>query len=91
MPYFWRDDQYRHVTVNVNFCPSWMIWTWRTCGSNKMAPQATQRMSQSIYWKPSLYNVLSHKMVHLVITGPSKSKSVIIIFGNRYKNELFYY
>ena len=43
-----------------------MIWTWRTCDSNRTASQATQRMSQSIYWKPSLENVLSHEMVQSV-------------------------
>ena len=31
-----------------------------------MVPQATQRMSQSIYWKPSFENVLSHEMVQSV-------------------------
>ena len=72
VPYFFRDDQDQHVTVNGNryrsmiteyFGSNWMIWTWRTCGSNRTAPQATQRMSQSIFWKPSLENVLSHEMV----------------------------
>ena len=43
-----------------------MIWTWRTCGSNRTAPQATQPMPQSIYWKPSLENVLSQEMVQSV-------------------------
>ena len=27
------------------FVPNWMICTWRTCGSNRTAPQATQRIT----------------------------------------------
>ena len=60
MPYFCHDDQDRHVTVNGNlyrsmiiefFGPNWMICTWGTCSSNRMAQQAIQQISQSIYWK----------------------------------------
>ena len=56
-----RQDQDRQVTVTGHsyrsifsniFGPNWIIWTWRTCGSNRTAPQATQRMSQTIYWIP---------------------------------------
>ena len=36
---------------------------------NRTAPQATQRMPQSIYWKTSLENVLSHEMVQSVAIG----------------------
>ena len=67
--YFFCNDQDRHVTVNGNryramiteyFWPqmTWMTWTWRTCGSN--------RMSQSVYFKPSLENMLPHEMVQSV-------------------------
>ena len=32
----------------------------------KFAPQSTQRMSQSIYCKPSLENVLSHEIIQSI-------------------------
>ena len=60
----WKIWNFLHIWNKLcrNFAEHfWMIWTWRTSDSNRTAPQATQRMSQSIYWKPSLENVLSHE------------------------------
>ena len=70
-PYFFLDYQDVHITVNGNRYrsmitdpPNCRICTWRTCGSNRTASQATHKlMSQSIYWIPSLENVLSHGSV----------------------------
>ena len=58
-PYFLRDDQHRHVTVNGNRYRSITesLNGWYGLGGQVVPTgQATQRMSQSIYWKANLEN-----------------------------------
>ena len=83
-PYFVRDDQARHVTVNGNryrsmiteyFWPQWNNMDLEDM-SNRTAPQATQRMSQSIYWKPSLGNVLSPKWTSRLAAYANKPATI---------------
>ena len=70
-PYFFRDDQ--DVTVNGNLCRSMITeYFWPQLDDMDLEDMwfqqdgATQRASQSIYWKSSLENMLSHEMVQSV-------------------------
>ena len=82
-PYFFRDDQDRHVTVNGNRYRSMITeYFWpqldgmdleNMCFQQDGASSHTAK-SQSIYWKPSLENVLSHEMC---VGWPPRSRDLM--------------